>query len=403
MAAIRRGDRASEWWVDFRYRRRRVRKRSPVQTKRGAEQFERQLRNEFTEDESHGKDPFVESPTFAEFAERWMREYVGPNNRKSTQREKLGILKCRLVPMFGRSRLADIKTSHVDLAVATWRAAQLSAKRINNILTVLRKALRTSTEWGLLRDSPRIRHLRIDLPPPVYLSRDEYQRVIAAAEPGFWRTLILFILTTGVRFGEAAALRWEDLHFDGLSPWVFIQRAVEHGYIDAPKTRAGRRPIGLVPETVEALRALPRNGDWLFKTANDNFLRPGNCINHLFAACDRAGVRRVTWHKLRHTVATELMIRGTPLLVVKDILGHKTLEMTARYAHVAPSVASDYMSILSVRGAPRSTPSLDDWSPDGHQTAEPPIPEPPIRALVGSTTQKDDPLGSSSSGAQKRT
>lgn len=367
MSAQRRADRHNEWWIYFRYRRKRIRRRSPVQTKRGSEQFERQLRQEFADDEAHGKNPFVRPPLFEEFASRWMRDYVAANNKLSTQREKASSLHSHLVPVYGRLRLDEITTNLTDRVNADWCESGLSPKRINNLNTILRKALRTAVEWQLIRYAPRIRHLRIDAPPPIYLSRDEYERLIEAAEPGFWRILILFILTTGVRFGEAAALRWEDFHFDDPSPWVYIQRAVEHGNVDEPKTRAGRRPIGLIPETVAAVRELRGESEWVFKTANDNFLRPGSCVNHLLRACDRAGIRRVTWHKLRHTVATELMLQGTPLLVVKDILGHKTLEMTARYAHVAPNVARDYMQVLS-RSSPRTeslTPSIvtTRWTP----------------------------------------
>ncbi len=362
MGVVRRSDRENEWWVDFRYRRRRIRRRSLVQTKRGAEEFERQLRQQFLEDVSHGKDPFSKPPLFAVFASEWLRTYVATNNRLSTQREKSSAMHAHLIPAFGNLRLDEITTVEVDRAIAHWTDRGLSSKRINNLSTVLRKSLRTAEEWGLVGRVPKVRHLRVDAPPPIYLSRDEYVRVIAAAEPGFWRTLILFILTTGVRIGEAAALKWEDLHLDDESPWVYIQRAVEHGHVDEPKTSAGRRPLGLVPETVSALNALPHSSEWVFKTPNNTFLYPNHACRHLFAACDRAGVRRVTWHKLRHTVATELMIRGTPLLVVKEILGHKTLEMTARYAHVAPNVARDYMRMLSPGGS-----QSGNWHPDGHQ------------------------------------
>lgn len=403
MGVIRRSDRENEWWVDFRYRRTRVRRRSPIQSKRGAEQYERQLRQEFQEDEARGKDPFRKPPLFVHFADEWLRTYVATNNRASTQREKASSLKSHLIPVFGNLRLDEITTAGTDRAIAVWIENGLSAKRINNLSTVLRKALRTAVEWGLLRDAPKIRHLRVDAPPPVYLARDEYAQVIAAAEPGFWQTFILFMLTTGVRFGEAAALRWEDLHLDDPSPWVYIQRGVEHGNIDEPKTRAGRRPIGLVPETVDALRAFQNASKWVFKTPKDNFLRPGNTLGHLFAACDRAGVRRVTWHKLRHTVATELMIRGTPLLVVKDILGHKTLEMTARYAHVAPAVARDYMRMLSFRNASPEQQLPSVRSPGGHQVNLSQFPSHPDEQQESSTIAKNDPFGSSSTGAQKRT
>jgi hypothetical protein len=76
MTAIRRADRDGEWWVDFRWKGRRIRCKALVQSKRGAEQFERDLRRRFSEDEDHGMDPFAgPPPKFADFSERWMREY----------------------------------------------------------------------------------------------------------------------------------------------------------------------------------------------------------------------------------------------------------------------------------------------------------------------------------------
>lgn len=303
-----------------------------------------------------------------------MLDFVATNNKPSTQREKANALSSRLIPAYGNLRLDQITTDLTDRVIAEWRSAGLSAKRVNNLNTILRRALRTAVEWKVLAHEPRIRHLRVHLPPPIYLSRNEYERLIRAAQPGFWRSFITFMLATGVRFGEAAALQWADFHLDEPSPWVFIQRAVEHGHVDEPKTQSGRRPIGLIPEAVAAIVALSKTSEWVFQTENGNFLRPGNAIIHLQRACDRAGIRRVTWHKLRHTVATELMIRGTPLLVVKDILGHKTLEMTARCAHVAPNIARDYMRLLSGGAPTGDAQSLAKAAPCGPPAKSPATP-----------------------------
>jgi integrase len=370
MTAVKRTDRNGEWWVDFRWKGRRIRSKAPMQSKRGAEQLERHLRRQFSDDEDHGMDPFAgPPPKFGDFAQRWMNEYVVPNNRLSTSREKRSALTSRLVPAFGRLRLDAITTATVDRAIADWSEAGLSAKRIKNLLTVLRRSLKTAAEWGLLRQAPHVRSVKTMRPLPIFLSPDEAVRLVDATEPGFWRTLALFISTTGVRFGEAAALQWGDLHLDEEYPYVLIQRAVEHGHVDAPKTDAGRRRIPLIPETIAALRMHPRESEWVFQSVNKRFLRPDNCQPHLTKACELAGIKRVTWHKLRHTVGSTLMARGVPLAVVKEILGHTSVEMTMRYTHVAPQVADAFVRALSrqhVRGISSEV---------GHQVATK-IPEP---------------------------
>lgn len=121
---------------------------------------------------------------------------------------------------------------------------------------------------------------------------------------------------------------------------------MEHGVVDDPKTPQGRRVVSLIPETAEALQALRHDRPYVFSPPRGAFYRPNTCSHILKAACREAGVREITWHKLRHTCATDLTARGVPLLVVKNILGHASIEMTMRYAHVAPDTARDYMQVL---------------------------------------------------------
>jgi integrase len=240
----------------------------------------------------------------------------------------------------------------VDAQIATWHRRGLGDKRISNLLCVLRRSLRVAAEWGLIRQAPYIRCIKVDVPDPVYLLREEYRSVLAAMEPGFWRTFVLLLITTGLRFGEAAALRWTDLHLDDEHPWLRIERAVEHGIVDDPKTRSGRRIIHLIPETVTALRDLAKthSREYIFSTSTGGFYRPNTCSHILRAACRAAGVREVTWHKLRHTCATDLLTHNVPVIAVKEVLGHASLEMTNRYAHVIPSAARNYMHVMSENG-----------------------------------------------------
>lgn len=347
--------------MDFRYRGRRIRRPSPDGTRRGAETLERTLRKEFADDEDAGRDPFAgPPPTFAEFSERWMRDYVVPNNRQSTVREKRSTLRSQLLPAFGPMRLDEITTAKIDRFIAAAKSRGLSPKRVKNALTILRRCLVSASEWGLSRHVPLIHWPRVRPPEAKYLSRDEVDRLLTSMRPGFWRTLVLFILTTGVRFGEAAALRWEDLELSKDAPSVFIRRAVERGHVDEPKTPAGRRVIPLVPETAAALHALRHEREYVFSCEDGSLMRPDGASTYLTKACKRAGVPRVTWHPLRHTAATELVRQGAPLPVVQAVLGHTTIQMTSRYTHAAPSTIREHIRTLSPR----------EWNPIGHHVPE---------------------------------
>ena len=79
-------------------------------------------------------------------------------------------------------------------------------------------------------------------------------------------------------------------------------------------------------------------------------LTKGECKHPLWRACKRAGLRRIGWHVLRHTFASHLVMRGAPLKAVQELLGHATIMMTMRYAHLAPEIAREAVKLLDARG-----------------------------------------------------
>lgn len=333
MTAVRRADRQGEWWIDFRYRSRRVRRLSPVQTKRGAEQMERQVRAELSEDEAHGRNPFAgPPPKFAEFAERWMREYVATTNRPSSSYSKVIAMRTHLVPTFGHLRLDEITTATADAFSARLKCAGTAPKTICNLLSMLRASLVTANEWGLLRAIPRIRRLSVPDPAYRYLTVDESRRLLAAAE-GKWRAFILFLLHTGLRFSEAAALKPEDLDFDRSCPYVRVWKGGHRG-VPGP-TKSGRlREVPLTPEVVQALSEHSADGELLFPRSDGGMMSPASAAKYLYRICDHAGIKRHGWHVLRHTFATRLGATGVAVHVLKELLGHSSIKMTLRYMHV---------------------------------------------------------------------
>ena len=74
-------------------------------------------------------------------------------------------------------------------------------------------------------------------------------------------------------------------------------------------------------------------------------------------SCRKAGLREIGWHVLRHTFASHLAMRGAPLKAIQELLGHATIQMTMRYAHLAPEVVNETVRLLD---APSG-----EWVPDG--------------------------------------
>lgn len=74
------------------------------------------------------------------------------------------------------------------------------------------------------------------------------------------------------------------------------------------------------------------------------------CQNAITRQCRRASIRPVGWHTLRHSFASHLVMKGTPLKVVQELLGHATIEMTMRYSHLSPEISENAVKVLDCRG-----------------------------------------------------
>ena len=81
-------------------------------------------------------------------------------------------------------------------------------------------------------------------------------------------------------------------------------------------------------------------------------------------ACRKAGLRQIGWHVLRHTFASHLVMRGAAMKVVQELLGHATIEMTMRYAHLSPDVPRHPVNCsMASAAAPHPRRTLGDrWA-----------------------------------------
>jgi integrase len=309
-------------------RRRRLRRVAPGATRRGAEDLERRLRIELLSPQE------VEVPTFGEFVEiRWWPTYPSAaGNRPATVREKAIHLRTHLIPAFGQLPLDRVGGETVDRFVATLRTSGRALKTIANILTTLRTILNSAVSWKVLPVMPELRRIRTPPPSFSFYSFEEARRLIAAATDPHEQALLLFALTTGARAGEELAVRWTDLEGSA----VVFRRSRTRG-VEGPPKSGRARAVPVSAALAEALCAIRHErGPCVFCDQEGRPLHLPDLHRALDHAAARAQVRRLRWHDLRHTFASSCVLRGIPLRQVQLWLGHSSIALTERYAHVAP-------------------------------------------------------------------
>jgi integrase len=306
--------------------------------------------------------------TVAQYLERWLEEGVRHCVRPKTF---LNYELCvrRLLPDLGRVRLRALTPEHIQHALGSLIHGGLAARTVRQVHMVLRCSLKQAVLWRLVASNPSD---AVKPPRPVRkeirtLTEEEVRRLLAVTAGTRHHSLWIFLVTTGVRLGEALALRWADI--DLVDGQATIRRALQRqrgmGMVFVePKSNRGRRTVPFPPETLKALEAhrqdLDRERQQAAKLWQENDLvfpspqgRPRDMTYLSFTfhrGLERAGLPRLRIHDLRHTAATHLLTKHVHPKIVQELLGHSTIAVTLdTYSHVMPALAksaSAYMSSL---------------------------------------------------------
>jgi integrase len=213
----------------------------------------------------------------------------------------------------------------------------------NRLLATLKHMFTKAVEWNLVEEEvlKRIRKVRLleeNNRRLRYLTPEECQELIRACDPHL-RPIVVTALNSGMRKSEILNLRWENVD-------------LQNGFILLDQTKNGERreiPINAtLRETLMGLfigRAKRIDIPWVFYDPVSG--KPYQNVKRSFAsACRRAKIKDFTFHDLRHCFASHLVMAGVDLTTVKELLGHKTLTMTLRYAHLAPSHKVNAVNVL---------------------------------------------------------
>lgn len=280
-------------------------------------------------------------------------EWSSTKNKDSSVTSKRQILRDHIEPALGDielheltyARIEDFRIGLIKKTGADGKRA-LGDKTVNNILTVLHKLLDLACRRSLIVAVPPFEWLKPDASDFDYLEFAEADKLEAAADEE-WRPMIMVGLRCGLRQGELLGLQWDDVDF--ANGQLNVRHNMVRGKLTTTKNRKGRLvPLG--DEVAAALKgARHLRGRFVFCDAEGAHLTTGECKWPLYRACSKAALRRVGWHVLRHSFASHLVMRGVPLNTVRELMGHATMTMTLRYAHLSPDVKHEAVRTLDRR------------------------------------------------------
>ncbi|MCX4679928.1 site-specific integrase [Streptomyces sp. NBC_01433] len=345
--------------------------------------------------------------TVSDYLTYWLQGIAVHQVRENTHTRYAACIRLHLIPGLGAKKLARLTARDVRTFLDHLRAAcqccaqvrdtdrrfccaigQCCNKRLSPLtVTYVHSVLKSALEHAVREDDlPRnvARNVKTPAPRPRRFkpfTASEARQFLHAASSDRLHALYELALRTGLRKGELLGLHWEDLDLD--SGTASIHRSLQRTHTGGltilhTKTRASERRIVLPTECINSLKThherqqeereaagtgWPDNG-LVFTTPTGRPLDSSNLTRRFRRLLHRAQLRSIRFHDLRHSTATLLLEQGIDLVVIKELLGHAHIGVTADvYAHVRLRLQREAINTLG----DALSPGRDD--PDGAPVA----------------------------------
>ena len=270
-------------------------------------------------------------PTLEAFVTERYLPYI--KGYKRSYRADDSYLRNHILPRFGKMYLDQITRPDVIDFHHKNRASHLAIGTTNRLMILLRYIYNLALKWDVpgVTENPTngIPLFEANNARERYLTREEVQRVCEAlltSKSPMLRYIVLMLILTGARKHEVLEAKWED--FD-----------IDRRFWRIPMCKAGKsRVIPISDGVLDLLKIVPRIEGSAYLFANPKTLKHLTPINDSWNIVRiKAGLPEVRIHDLRHSFASFLINSGRSLYEVQQLLGHSSIRMTQRYAHLAPS------------------------------------------------------------------
>ncbi len=287
------------------------------------------------------KGTFKETPraTFRQFSEIWLAKYAEVTVKPSTLASYQDIIRRLLIPAWGRLPLSNLTALHFQEFVSE-RFKTVSPKTVINEIALIKGIFKRAHIWGYVKSNPaeHLERPKAVRPEIEILSPDELEKLLAHSTRHY-RTAFLTAVLTGLRAGELWALQWQDVDWTSLK--IFVRRSLWKRNFQTPKSKYSVRKVDISEHLAHELKkwrlVSPKNEhDLVFPDPRGKPVSHGGVAKrHFEPALERAGLRHVSFHSLRHTNASMRIRCGQNVKFIQTQLGHSSIKVTLDvYGHL---------------------------------------------------------------------
>jgi integrase len=300
-------------------------------------------------------DDVAKPPTFSEYAETWINITIPATCKHATESDYRTILNKHVLPVFADTPVPDITRFEVKKFLAEKSRAGLAPSTVGHMKSAIAGVLSLAVDDNVLQGNPAHRLGKVIRPKQVHeeidpLTRDELGLLLSVCKEHFpaHYPMALTLARTGIRLGEVITLQWGDIDFHGR--FINVRRNLSRGKIQTPKNGKSRK-IDMSQQLTATLKELRharkleaiKKGwggvpEFVFVNESGYLLDKNNWRKRVFyRVLEKAGLRQIRVHDLRHTFASLLIQAGESLAYVRDQLGHHSIKVTVDiYGHLAP-------------------------------------------------------------------
>ncbi len=273
----------------------------------------------------------LKTPLFSQFAEIYFENHVKIHNR--TVKKHRYFLN-GLVDYFGNKSLDDIRQADIQQYIVH-RSQKIKSSSINRELSLLKSIFNRASEWSYFageNPTKNIKKFTENNSRCRWLTEEEQSKLLNNCT-GTLRLLVLIALKSGMRWGEIVNLKWRQMPN---SNYVDLENGVFFVHESLSKSKKSRY-VPIAESVKKALMEHPNknNSGYVFISYRTG-KRLKSMRGSFYRELKKIGVDDFTFHDLRHTFASHLVRKGVDLFVVQKLLGHASINMTQRYAHLQP-------------------------------------------------------------------
>jgi len=257
---------------------------------------------------------------------------------------------CKIVGLlkkfFGGKYLYEITSLDIE-KFKSKRAQEVSPATVNRALAVLKSMFNRAIVWGRAERNPcrAVKLFKENNQRLRFLEREEIDKLLANCCEHL-KPIAIVALHTGMRKSEILGLKWHDID---------IKRNIIH----LSDTKNGeKREVPMNEVTQMTIIGVLKHSDSQYIFCNKDGQPYGDIKKSFLTAVNKSGIVNFHFHDLRHTFASQLVMSGVDLNTVRELLGHKSLEMTLRYSHLSPDHKKRAVDLLGQRICPKSGTNL---------------------------------------------